>query len=898
MEQAALKELLFDALELEPEERDDFVRGRCGDDEAMCARVLALIEAHDRATGHLEAPSATTAGFDPTLATSTGEVIAGREVVRVLGEGGFGVVYLVRETDPMERLVALKIIRPGYGSGDIVARFQSERRVLALMNHPGVAQVFGAGETEDGRPYVLMEYVDGPSITEHCINESVALRDRVELMERACRALHHAHQKGVIHRDVKPSNVLVSMTDGRATPKVIDFGIAKALEGTRTISTPDVTATRQIIGTPQYMSPEQASAGREGVDTRADVYALGVLLYECLSGGAPFERARLARATPGELERIIREEEPPKASTRAERLESEDARKIRGELDWITVRAMEKDPERRYPSAMAMAMDLRRWLDGHAVDAGPPSGLYRLRKAIGRRRLEFASASVILAMIIAGSAVSLVYASIADRERRDARAQETQAREQQAEAERQLAKYEQISTFTEGMLSGIDPAYARGADTALLERMLEDAEHDLIEDPPEDGEVLGSLRLMIALAYRSIGDFDRGAEIARLATDDMTGAIGPQAPRAMEARNALAVMLADQGLLEEALEEMRVLHAGHVARDGASSQLALIVLTNIAAVEQRLGRYADSAETHETAYRLRLEKLGPDDPDTAAALNGYAMSLSGLGRHEEALPLIREVLRVQTQSESADEPRTLATRNNLAALLMDLGRWDEAADEFREVLAIKRRLLPAAHPSTLITCNNLGSLLRGQERSAEAVELLEPVVTEARTLRPADDAYLAGASMTLGLAMRDTGRGAEATAIMRDACDVLDTVLGTEHERSLSARAQLASTLAQTGLVVEARELIDQLMLIGRTPEYSESTILLTFLDALSRVHEAEGDPEGTLRALEERYLLSVERSGPENPVALHTARRIAEVHSDAGNEREAERWRALGSSE
>ncbi len=894
MDQRALKELLFEALEQPPHQREAFIVSRCGDDTGSFLRVTDLLRAHERAEGHFERQERVV----PDTPARQPREIAGRRIVRVLGEGGFGLVYLAAESEPIEREVALKVIRPGHASGDVLARFEGERRVLGLMNHPSIAQVYEAGTTEEGAPYVVMEYVAGVPITVYCRRENLGLRERITLMERTCLAIHHAHQKGVIHRDVKPSNVLVTESDAGPMPKVIDFGIAKALEQTSLAThalAPDLTRTRQVIGTPQYMPPEQASGGAGGIDTRADVYALGVLLYECLAGAPPFDPARLARASMGELERIIREEEPPRPSVRVGKLgETEEyakrSRQLRGELDWIVGRAMEKDPARRYPSAAAMAADLKRWLEGRAVEAGPVSGLYRVKKVISRRRLEFSGGLLILLLILSGSVVSLVYASRAN----DAR---LLAVEGERATKRELAKYEQITDFTQSMFEGIDPSFARGTDTALLAKILEDAKTNLESKPPEDPEVSGTLRLMIGLAYRSIGDYDNALPLLEQADAGMGRALGPTAPRAMEAQNALAVVLAETGRFHAALPVLERVHRNREAAFGSTDDRTLESLGNVGTVRGSLGLYESAAEAHRAVYEARRQKNGDDDAATVFSLNNLAMAYQGMGRHQEALEMLDRVIEVQGRLLGSDSPRLLATRNNRAGILNTLHRIDEAIREYEEVLEAKRRVLPRAHPSLLSTMSNLAGLYKRSGDLDLAMPLYEDALRRAREGLPEADVRTATIAMNYAEALRDGDRLQEALPLFEEAEAVVRLSLGADHPKALIARVQHAAAIGAAGDTTSATERLDELLPVARTQVRDDGSFMLTLLDAAAEIRELGGELEAAISLLEERYARAVEFTGADGKSARSSAERLARLSAALGRVEEQRIWseRALG---
>ena len=355
---------------------------------------------------------------EPPIAERPGSMIGPYKLKEQIGEGGFGLVFVAEQQEPVKRKVALKVIKPGMDTREVMARFKAERQALALMDHPNIARVLDAGATDSGRPYFVMELVRGIPITDYCDQNQLAPRDRLDLFVTVCQAVQHAHQKGIIHRDIKPSNVLVTSHDGKPVAKVIDFGVAKAINQQLTERS-IYTQFAQMIGTPLYMSPEQAEMSGLDIDTRSDIYSLGVLLYELLTGTTPFDKKRFAKAAYDEIRRLIREEEPPKPSTRlstsdsiasiAAQRHTEPAKLsklIRGDLDWITMKALEKDRTRRYETANGLARDIERYLSDEPVEACPPSATYRLRKFARKNRAALTTAAAIALLLVAGVAVS------------------------------------------------------------------------------------------------------------------------------------------------------------------------------------------------------------------------------------------------------------------------------------------------------------------------------------------------------------------------------------------------------------------------------------------------------------------------------------------------------------
>jgi serine/threonine protein kinase len=434
----------------------------CAGNPELRARVEALLRAQGQPGRFLEPDEAATVvrtgstpisetnealSYNDAPSASLGETIGAYRLLQVIGEGGMGTVYLAEQTAPVKRAVALKIIKPGMDTGQVVARFEAERQALAMMDHPSIAKVLDAGSTDTGRPYFVMELVKGVPITEYCDSVHLTPKERLELFIPVCAAVQHAHQKGIIHRDIKPSNVLVAMLDGKPVPKVIDFGIAKAIDQ-RLTERSLFTQYGAIVGTLEYMSPEQAEMSALGVDTRTDVYALGVMLYELLTGSTPLERGRLRESGYVEILKRIKEEEPPKPSTRlsesSESLPSVAAQRrteparltklVRGDLDWIVMKSIEKDRVRRYETANGFARDIRRYLDGDAVEACPPSARYKLSKFAHKHRAAIATAGAFALLLVAATAISVGLALLANRERGRAVHAELLAKEQQGRA--------------------------------------------------------------------------------------------------------------------------------------------------------------------------------------------------------------------------------------------------------------------------------------------------------------------------------------------------------------------------------------------------------------------------------------------------------------------------------
>jgi eukaryotic-like serine/threonine-protein kinase len=423
------QDIFLSALQLESnEERQAFIKERCGADDELRKRLEALLQAHAETGNFLANPAIGSVSIRAQITEDAGTIVGPYKLLQRIGEGGFGVVYMAEQAEPVRRKVALKIIKPGMDTKDVIARFESERQALALMDHPNIARVLDAGATNSGRPYFVMELVKGVPITDFCDKNHLSVEDRMHLFIPVCLAVQHAHHKGIIHRDIKPSNVMVTLHDGKPVPKVIDFGVAKATSQQLTQKTL-FTAYGQMIGTPLYMSPEQAEMSGLDIDTRSDIYSLGVLLYELLTGTTPIEQKRLREAGFAEMQRLIRDIEAPRPSTRLSSLHNDasvlistnrgtDAKRLsdllRGDVDWIVMKALEKDRQRRYDTPNALADDIQRFLKHEAIIARPPSTAYRVQKFIQRNKgLAFAAASITSALLL-GAVVSTGFALYAN----------------------------------------------------------------------------------------------------------------------------------------------------------------------------------------------------------------------------------------------------------------------------------------------------------------------------------------------------------------------------------------------------------------------------------------------------------------------------------------------------
>ncbi len=683
------------AAALPPEERGAFLERECSGDSALLDELRALLKAHDRA-GHLidrpvNGDADQTAGYAPA-SEKPGTVVAGRyKLLEEIGQGGMGTVWAAEQTTPVRRKVALKLIKAGMDSRSVLARFEAERQALALMDHPNIAKVLDGGLTDSGRPFFVMEYVKGVPITEYCDATRLSVEERLNLFVQVCSALQHAHQKGIIHRDLKPSNILVAPYDNKPVPKVIDFGLAKALYQSLTDKTL-YTAHEMVLGTPLYMSPEQAQLNNLDVDTRADIYSLGVLLYELLTGTTPIERKRFKEGAWDEIRRMIREEEPPRPSLRLSTTDTlpslatfrhtEPAKLkklVRGELDWIVMKALEKDRARRYETANGLARDIQRYLDDEVVEARPPSPGYRFGKFVRRHRGQVIAAGVVLLALLAGIAGTTW--GLLREARANARLAKSLDREQKANADlaaanaKVQARYnlavEAVKTFHTGV----------SEDFLLKEEKFKDLRNRLLKSASDFYGKLGAL-----LGKETDAASRRALAESNFELAELTNKVGRPEAALTSHRAVLAV--------REALAAENEADAGLKLDVGRS-------LTAVAELLETTGNTSEALTTYRRSESL-LQGLADSDPLASSAL-ASCRSLIGqllfrINRPDEALRAYRqarieqEKLAKAREASSDAELELAITINRIAFLLLYYGQVKESEAEYRASLDIRRRL--------------------------------------------------------------------------------------------------------------------------------------------------------------------------------------------------------------
>jgi serine/threonine protein kinase len=813
IERERIRALFHDALARSPADRVAFLERACRDEPSVHAEVETLLAAHGGAGQFLKDPTVDVASLTAAVEAAQESQVAGAfapgmrvgpyKLLEEIGEGGFGIVYLAEQEEPVRRRVALKIVKLGMDTREVIARFEAERQALALMDHANIAKVFDAGATESGRPYFVMELVRGVPITEYADLNGLAANERLRLFTMVCSAVQHAHQKGVIHRDLKPSNILVTLEDGRPVPKVIDFGIAKATFGRLTEKT-IYTRFRQLIGTPAYMSPEQAEMSSLDVDTRSDVYSLGVLLYELLTGTTPFDARGLVEAGYGEIRRIIREVEPPKPSTRVSTMDDAGrtavaqrrgveprslARLLRGDLDWIIMRALEKDRARRYGTAADLARDVERHLKNEPVEAGPPGGWYRFSKLVRRNRAAFVTSGLVLAALMAGFAVAVwgvleawdeaAKAKAAeDRERvtsgleKEARiraqeaktaaeAQRTIAERRAAEARREAEKAKRVVGILDKVFEAADPREGPVQDLTvrqLLDRFASRLDEGLEKEPIVEATV----RRTLGQAYLNLGR-----------------------------------------LVEAELHLQRSLELAQAAL-GEDDELTLSARAGLAGVRLQQGDHEDAIRLYTDAWERSKRVLGERHFDTRAWRNNLGLALQASGKDLEAEAILAPLLEELRAEGKGRDRSSLAIQCGLALVRKGLGQLDDAEKLYRDALEGYEAAVGPEHLDTLTCKVNLADVCRATSRVDEAKSLLTEVLEAALETLGGEHPIVADALQRLGEIHFDRIENVQAETMLSRALAVRRAAFGDTHPQTMDTLHYVASVESRLGKLEEA----------------------------------------------------------------------------------------------
>jgi len=748
--------------------------------------------------------SSSAPGPDGSGAFAPADRIGPYRILKELGQGGMGLVYIAEQTEPVRRRVALKIIKAGMDTREVVARFAAERQALAVMDHPSIAKVLDAGTTDDGRPYFVMELVAGMPITEYCDVHKIGTRERLALFVHVCEAVQHAHHKGVIHRDLKPSNVLVTERDGVAVPKVIDFGIAKALSQPLTERTL-VTQVGQAVGTAAYMSPEQASPGGLDIDTRTDVYSLGVMLFELLVGCLPIDpndmglalfMVRLAarEAHPTTPSAKLSGMGPAALTVSAQRRTDLPAlrRELKGDIDWIVMKALDPDRARRYETAHEFAADIERFLRNELIVARPPTATYRMAKFARRHRSAVVASALVVASLVIGLAVAGV--------------QLVRARRAEAMAKREAQSAREVSAFVAGLFKVSDPSEARGNTVTareILDRGADRVRTELASAP----EVQARLMLTMGTVYRSLGLYAQSQPLLEEALAN-NRRLFPQGDRQLlESQLELARLAQQQGRFAVAESLFRASLATSDRRDRPDSAMTLMNLSGLGGMFVTRGRYPEAESLLTRAVQMRTASKAPDDADFARILRNLGSAYLAQGRYAEAEPVFERALTMFSRVVGNDHPDVGRTLSNLGIVHYELGRLNDAEQYYRRAEENLVKTLGPEHRNVASININLGEIAWRSGRLGEAQARLEKALAILRKGVDANDPSIATAEYDLGNVLRDAGRPGDAVAHYQRALDIRITALGAPSPKVAEVVKEYAALLRQMKRPAEAAKI-------------------------------------------------------------------------------------------
>jgi serine/threonine protein kinase/tetratricopeptide (TPR) repeat protein len=913
-------ELFTQALECpSPEQRAAFLDQACAGDTALRARLETLLQRFDKLDTFLEKPAVApehrptrsrSGSGTESLAEKPGDRIGRYKLIEKLGEGGCGVVYMAEQEEPVRRQVALKIIKLGMDTQSVIARFEAERQALALMDHPNIAKVFDAGATEAplpgsagfqpavspisnrqtsdkpqpqenadalqaggspvaqnagqpyplsaGRPYFVMELVRGPKITDYCDQQNLSTSQRLDLFVQVCQAIQHAHQKGVIHRDIKPSNVLVTITDGKPVPKVIDFGIAKATTGQPLTDRTVHTALEQFIGTPAYMSPEQAELSSVDIDTRSDIYSLGVLLYELLTGKPPFDSKELLEAGFDAMRRTIREQEPPTPSARLRQTSGASRStppainyQLSTDLDWIVMKCLEKDRSRRYETANGLARDIQRHLNNEPVVARPASALYRLQKTIRRNKLLFAATGAVFLSLVLGLGLSTWLflrerASRREQERLRLKAQEAQASEAAAgaKAQTEAAKSQQVAQFLRDTLTGVGPSKAAGRDATMLKEILDRTAERVGKDLTNQPEVEIELRITLAATYDELGLF------------------GPM-----------------QEMAQRSLALAR-------ARFGETNAVTAYALQQLGEAQFQLGNYEDAENTFRQVVKLRRDLLGTEHRDLALSEDALADALRFRGKLAEAEELHREALAILRKALGNGHKDVGGALANLTDLLREEGKLAEADSTGREAVTLLRK---SGHQLELAgALYNLAIVVKAEGHESEAEAMDREALDIRRKLLDPQHPSIAESLNALSIHLAERGDGAGAESAAREALAIRRKALGSEHALVAHTLYVLGGALKLQDKLVEAEEAFREAVALGRKALGNEDQHVAWFLSDVAQVLKRQGKLAEAEQAQREAVAIA-RKAGSEHPYTAQALNSLAVILAEQAKFAEAE---------
>ncbi len=833
----------------------------------------------------------------PSASGMSSQTIGPYRLVQLLGAGGMGEVWIAEQNQPVKRQVALKLIRSGLRTKEILARFEGERQALSLMNHPNIARILDAGTTDEGQPYFAMELVQGQTLITYCDQQRLSIEERLLLFIDVCSGVQHAHQKGIIHRDLKPANILVTVADGVPIPKVIDFGLAKAMENTHRLHDQSLyTEMGQILGTLKYMSPEQAKLDSNDIDTRADIYALGVILYELLAGTTPLNEESIKGMELLQLLEMIREKEPIKPSSRlnhktplsftitdARRTDRSSLRKILlGDLDWVVMKALEKDRARRYDSVSSFATDVRRFLQNEPVIARPPSLNYRLRKFVRKNRAGVLAASLVLISLLGGLVTTTVQMrraqgaerladmrrgeadqarDLAEQRRKSAEAAQEKAlaaaqaeRIAREEEERQRGYAQAITNFVKSdflALTSIEGQYEFGnasdqatsfplSKDSTLRELLDRAAEKLDTRTDLAPQAEAELRQMIGFSYRGLGDAKLGLPFLEQSVKLFEQIHGKDAEQTLAAAGDLAVTFNVAGQFDRGIPLLEQTVESKKAKFGPDHPSTLTSIHHLAIGHYEVGHLEKALLLWESVLESRRQTLGPGHKDTLTSMSHLAAGYRFAGQLEKSLPLLVEALALQTAQLGKDHPDSIASMGILAGYYRAAGQFDRAVSLFEDALELTKGKYGVDHTNTFVCMNNLAACYRSSRRPDMAIPLLE------------------------------------------QAYDLQAAKIGSDHPNTLTTMNNLAGGYREAGMLEKALPLFEEILIMRRTKLGPEHPDTLTSINNLAGGYYTMGDIEKARPLFEESLRLNQEKFGPSHPRTLVSLSNLAMVYQDA----------------
>jgi serine/threonine protein kinase len=929
-----IKELFAAVLELpDPQARQAFLKRECAGDPELHQRLAALLRAHDQPQPALDQPlPAIAPGPEAHVIApeeQPGTILAGKyKLLERIGEGGMGSVWMAQQQEPVKRTVAIKLIKHGADSRGILARFEAERQALALMDHPNIAKVLDAGTTDaeprtlasgpqqqpltnvrgSEIPFFVMELVKGVPITRFCDTHKLTPRQRLELFVPVCQAIQHAHQKGVIHRDVKPSNVLVALYNDRPVPKVIDFGLAKAT-GPQLTEQTLVTGFGALVGTPQYMSPEQATLNNLDIDTRSDIYSLGVLLYELLAGSPPFSRKELEQAGMLEVLRVIREEEPLRPSIK---LSSDHAlpslaanrgtepakltRLMRGELDWIVMKALEKERSRRYETANGLAMDIQRYLADEPVQAARPSASYRLKKLMRRYRKPLLAAALIFLALVAGvvgttlgliqaneQANRALIAQAREGERAEAETKEREravkaeaeakeekkradknAAEAKAEAQRAKDKLELANAVTDFLRNDV---LAQAGSIAQADRGFEPdpnltvkdaldraaaAVADKFKDRPE---LEANIRETLGEAFHDVAQYDKATVEYRLAADIRRRCLGADHPDTLEALHNLAVTYEMTGRFKDAIDLLEKVRDGQTIKLGPEHPDTLMTLVCLAWGYNAAGRTSEAIKLYQHVRDLAVNKLGADHPTTLKALGRLADAYHNAGKTEDAITLSERVRDVTLKRFGPHHPESLGAMQFIASLYGEIGKTSDATALLKQVYDAAVTTCGPEHPLALSALSSLAAMHLKAGKRAEGLALYQQLYDVYKKKFGADYPGTLRALVGLGVAHEHARNTTTALVLLEQARNGYAKIFGEDHPHTLTTINHLAWVSWRAKQFDKAIPLYEQIVNAGRKSLGEKHPETLRRLANLGANYLDAKRPRDAVPCLEQAYI-------------------------------------------